>query len=119
MPRYTLDADTSSRIMKRSNDSVLRRLKKTLVSDVCISVITKAELLFGVEISPRRPMDEAALGAFLADVGVLDFSEQAALDYAQIRAGLAKERHDGRRQRSVHCVACSQPRIDCGNEQHA
>ena len=43
-------------------------------------------------------MDEAALGAFLADVGVLDFAEQAALDYAQIRADFAKERHDGRRQ---------------------
>ena len=64
MPRYMLDTDTSSYIMKRSNDSVLRRLKKTLVSDVCISVITKAELLFGVEMSPRRPQDQAALGAF-------------------------------------------------------
>ena len=91
MPRYMLDTDTSSYIMKRSNDSVLRRLKKTLVSDVCISVITKAELLFGVEMSPRRPPDEAALVAFLAYVGVLDFPDQAALDYAKIRADLQKK----------------------------
>jgi len=91
MPRYMLDTDTSSYIMKRSNDSVLRRLKKTLVSDVCISVITKAELLFGVEMSPRRAQDEAALDAFLAYVVVLDFPDQAALDYAKIRAGLQKK----------------------------
>ena len=91
MPRYMLDTDTSSYIMKRSNDSVLRRLKKTLVSDVCISGITKAELLFGVEMSPRRAQDEAALDAFLAYVVVLDFPDQAALDYAKIRAGLQKK----------------------------
>lgn len=91
MPRYMLATDTSSYIMKRSNDSVLRRLKKTLVSEVCISVITKSELLFGVEMSPRRPLDEAALGAFLAYVEVLDFTAQAALDYAKIRADLQKK----------------------------
>ena len=61
------------------------------MSDVCISVITKAELLFGVEKSPRRPHDEAALGAFLAYVEVLDFLDQAALDYARIRADLQKK----------------------------
>jgi tRNA(fMet)-specific endonuclease VapC len=91
MPRYMLDTDTTSYIMKRSNDSVLRRLKKTLVSDVWISVITKAELLFGVEMSPRRSQDEAALDAFLAYVGVLDFPDQAALDYAKIRADLQRK----------------------------
>jgi tRNA(fMet)-specific endonuclease VapC len=87
-----LNTDTSSFIMKRSSDSVLRRLKKTLVSDVCISVITKAELVFGVEMSPRRHQDEAALGAFVAYVGVLDFPDQAALEYAKIRADLQKSR---------------------------
>jgi hypothetical protein len=35
--------------MKRSNDKVLKRLRKTSVNDVSVSVITKAELLFGVE----------------------------------------------------------------------
>jgi tRNA(fMet)-specific endonuclease VapC len=91
MPRYMLDTDTSSYIMKRSNDSVLRRLKKTLVSDVCISVTTRADLIFGVEMSPRRPRNEAALGAFLAYVGVLDFPDQAALEYAKIHADLQKK----------------------------
>jgi tRNA(fMet)-specific endonuclease VapC len=65
MPRYMLDTDTCSYIMKRSNDPVLKRLSTLPVSDVCISVITKSELLFGVEVSPRRRQDAAALSAFL------------------------------------------------------
>jgi len=55
---------------------------------VCISVITKSELLFGVEVSPRRKQDEAALDAFLRYVEVLDFSDEAASHYAKIRAYL-------------------------------
>jgi len=43
MPRYMLDTDTCSYIMKRSNDAVLKRLSAVPVSDVCISVITKSE----------------------------------------------------------------------------
>jgi len=88
MPRYMLDTDTCSFIMKRSNDALLKRLRKTPVRDVCISVITKSELLFGVEMSPRRQQDEAALNAFLRYVEVLDFPDEAASHYAKIRAAL-------------------------------
>jgi tRNA(fMet)-specific endonuclease VapC len=90
MPRYMLDKDTCSYILKRSNDAVLKRLQKVPVSDVCISVITKSELMFGVEVSPRRRQDEAALSAFLGYVEVLDFPGIASLPYAQIRAHLKK-----------------------------
>jgi len=88
MPRYMLDTDTCSYIMKRSNDAVLKRLQKVPVSDVCISVITKSELLFGVEVSPRRWQDESALSAFLQYAEVLDFPDAASLHYAKIRASL-------------------------------
>jgi tRNA(fMet)-specific endonuclease VapC len=88
MPRYMLDTDTCSYIMKRSNDAVLKRLQRVPVSEVCISVITKSELLFGVEVSPRRQQDESALSAFLRYVDVLDFPDGASLHYANIRANL-------------------------------
>ena len=88
MARYMLDTDTCSYVMKRSNDAVLTRLQDVPVSDVCISVITKSELLFGVELSPRRGQDEVALNAFLGYVEVLDFPDKAASDYAKIRADL-------------------------------
>jgi tRNA(fMet)-specific endonuclease VapC len=76
--------------MKRSNQAVLTRLLAVPVSDVCMSVITKSELLYGVEVSPRRTQDLAALKAFLPYVEVVEFRDDAATDYAQIRADLKK-----------------------------
>lgn len=88
MPRYMLDTDTCSYIMKRSNDAVLKRLQRVPVSEVCMSIITKSELLFGVELSPRRAQDELALNAFLGYVEALDFTDDASYHYAKIRADL-------------------------------
>ena len=88
MAEYMLDTDISSCIMKRSNEAVLRRLQKVPIGVVCISVITKSELLFGVEVSPRREQDHAALDQYLRHVEILDFPDEATLHYAQIRATL-------------------------------
>ena len=90
MRRYMLDTDICSYVMKRSNDALLKRLQKVPVSDVCVSVVTKSELLYGVEVSPRRQQDEAALNAFLGYVEVLDFADQSSPHYAQIRSHLKK-----------------------------
>ena len=54
MAVYMVDTDISSYIMKRSHNAVLSRLQLVPVGNVCISVITKCELTFGVEVS-RRP----------------------------------------------------------------
>ncbi len=88
MAEYMLDTDISSYIMKRSDEAVLRRLQKVPIAAVCISVITKSELMFGVEVSPRRQQDHAALDQYLRHVVVLDFPDEAAFHYAQIRATL-------------------------------
>jgi tRNA(fMet)-specific endonuclease VapC len=90
MPRFMLDTDTCSYIMKRSHPLVLKRLQSVPVDDVCMSVVTKAELLYGVEISPRRAQDSAALAAFLPYVEAVALEEEAALHYAEIRADLKR-----------------------------
>jgi tRNA(fMet)-specific endonuclease VapC len=88
--RYMLDTDICSYVMKRSHPVLLRRLQSVPVTDVCISVITKAELRYGVAVSPRRAQDDAALAAFLPYVNVLDLPDDAASDYGEIRADLKK-----------------------------
>jgi len=88
MPLYMLDTDISSYMMKRSNRFVLEKLQTIAVSDLCISAITNSELMFGVEISPRRQKDQVSLDEFLQYVEVLDYPAEAALDYGQIRAHL-------------------------------
>lgn len=88
MPLYMIDTDISSYILKRSDDAVLKRLQQVRVGEVCMSVITKAELLFGVELSPRQQQDQAALDLYLRHVEVLGLPDEAALHYAQVRAHL-------------------------------
>ena len=91
--------------MKRSHPLVLKRLQAVAVSDVCISVVTKAELVYGVEMSPRRAHDAAALAAFLPYVEAVDLSDDAALHSAQIRADLKK------RGAMIAPTICSSPRM--------
>ena len=85
-----LDTDTCSYIMKRSHPLVLKRLQSFSVEDACMSVVTKAELLYGVEVSPRHAHDAAALAAFLPYVEAVDFDEGTALHYAEIRADVKR-----------------------------
>lgn len=90
MSRFMLDTDTCSYVMKRVSEPLLRRLQSVPVADVCMSVVTKCELLYGVEVSPRRTQDAGALAAFLPYVEVLDPGDDAAAHYADIRADLKK-----------------------------
>ncbi len=90
MARYMLDTDTCSYILKRSNQTVVKRLRAVPVTDVCMSVITKSELLFGVAVSLRREQDATALQAFFPHVEVLEFPDAAATHYAEICADLKK-----------------------------
>jgi len=57
---------------------------------VCISAITKSELLYGVEVSPRAQQDQAALDEYLRYVQVFAYADECALHYAQIRAALKR-----------------------------
>ncbi len=88
MPQFMLDTDISAFIMKRSSAAVLLKLKTVVLPDVCISSITKSELMYGVEVSPRRTRNEVELDAYLKYVEVLDYPGSAATDYARIRAFL-------------------------------
>ncbi len=90
MPRFLLDTDTCSYVIKRRSEKLLKKLARVAIEDVAISVVTEAELFYGVEISPRRQNDEAAVRAFLRHVEVLDFTSEAAAHYAKIRAHLKR-----------------------------
>jgi tRNA(fMet)-specific endonuclease VapC len=67
---------------------VLDHLEAVPVGAVCMSVITSAGLLYGVEVSPRRALDSSALAAFMPYVDVIDFTSDAARHHAEIRADL-------------------------------
>lgn len=90
MPLYMLDTDISSYVMNQSKPALLRRLQDVAVGGACVSAITRSELEYGVEVSPRHERDERNLKIFLEHIAVLDYPSEASMDYGQIRAFLRK-----------------------------
>jgi len=76
--------------MKRSHQSLIEKLLVTPLEEIAISVVTEAELLYGVHISPKPKLVRTAFDAFIKHVSVRDWTRAAAQDYADIRATLHK-----------------------------
>lgn len=89
--KYLLDTDICSYMMKRSHPALLARLRTISPEDTGISVITRAELEYGVEMSPRRLSDRRAVDDFLQFIEILAFPVHAAIHYGQIRAVLQRK----------------------------
>jgi tRNA(fMet)-specific endonuclease VapC len=83
-----LDTDTASYVMNKCSPGVIQRLETNEMGTICISAISRSELEYGVEVSPRREKDLNSLQVFLRHIAAVDYPSGAALDYAQIRAFL-------------------------------
>jgi tRNA(fMet)-specific endonuclease VapC len=89
--RYILDTNTVSYILKGNFPLVRERLLKVPVSEIGISVITEAELRFGVARLPRATKLEVVVEEFLLRVEVLVWDSAAARQYARLRAVLEEQ----------------------------
>lgn len=58
---------------------------------LCISVITQAELLFGLARRPQSKSLHALVHAFLTHIEVLPWSSDTAASYGKLRATLEKQ----------------------------
>jgi tRNA(fMet)-specific endonuclease VapC len=85
---YLIDTNICIYIIKQKPPAVLERLQKVNVNEIGISVITLAELEYGVAKSSFPERNKMALVRFLAPFGILPFSETAAAVYGEIRSGL-------------------------------
>lgn len=88
MARYMLDTDISSYLIKRRDPALQARLTKVAIAGLCISSVTKAELLYGVARSSNKRVNRLAVDEFLRYVRVLPWDEEAAEHYAVIRVAL-------------------------------
>lgn len=89
--KYMLDTNICIYIIKKRPASVIERLQKTKISDVCISSITLSELEYGVEKSKKNEQNKIALTGFIAPVEVVAYDDLAAARYGKIRASLEKK----------------------------
>lgn len=88
---YMLDTDICSYIIRDRPMNVLERFNRIDTSTLCISVITQAELLYGVERSASKKITRDIVADFLGRLRVLDWSAAAAEKYAVLRATLEKK----------------------------
>ena len=65
MKRYMLDTDTCSYIIKERPASVLKRFKRLAMEQICVSAVTYAELLYGVERSSSKRINQAIVDDFV------------------------------------------------------
>ena len=89
--RYMLDTNICIYAIKHKPEKVIRELKKHDPSDVCISSVTYAELVHGIEKSAFVERNRLALSMLLANIEILDFDVYAADCYGKIRADLEKK----------------------------
>jgi len=88
--RYLLDTNTASYVITGSMPRVRKRLLKLPIAEVGVSVITEAELRFGLARLPAAVRLSLLVEEFLLRVEVLPWTSAAARHYAQIRAALER-----------------------------
>jgi len=88
MTLLMLDTDISSYVIRRRPASVAERFEH-YASELCVSVVTAAELRFGAERA-ARPELVKLVEAYLARLAILDWTDAVTFHYARIRAALER-----------------------------
>ena len=91
MPLFMLDTDTCAFILRGPSAKLARRMQANPLEEQAISVVTLAQLLYGVRVSGKAKQNRDALDAFLKHVSVLDWTAGAAEHYAEIRSHLRRK----------------------------
>jgi tRNA(fMet)-specific endonuclease VapC len=86
--RYLLDTNTASYVIKGTKQSVRERLRDVPISQVAISVVTEAELRFGIVRKPEAVRLRILVEEFLLRVPSLAWDSESARQYAQLRTAL-------------------------------
>jgi tRNA(fMet)-specific endonuclease VapC len=88
MTRFMLDTDISSYILRDRPAVVGKRLQRVRGADICVSVITEAELQYGVRQAGGGNELQRDVDDFLRRLDVLLWDSAAAAEYAEIRSDL-------------------------------
>lgn len=89
MKHYLLDTNTVSYAL-RGHPKVLARMTEAPMTSLGISVVTEAELLFGLARRPKAVRLQALVEEFLRRVDVLPWGRDCAARYGQLRAAMGE-----------------------------
>lgn len=82
---HMLDTDTASYLIKGKSPAIEARLAVLVPSTVCVSVMTRAELQYGLKRLPADHRLHLAVRQFLKIARILPWDTDAADWYAEIR----------------------------------
>lgn len=86
--RYMLDTNVASHLLRGGNAALIGRMQVQPLTTVCISVVTEAELRYGLARKPAAKALHGAVSEFLVRVQALPWDSDAAARYAELRAAL-------------------------------
>lgn len=89
---YMLDTDTCIFLMRGAHPRLVERVQSVPLQQQSMSAVTFAELTYGVQASAaaKRKQNQAVLDSLALHLAILDWPQEAAQHYAEIRADLKK-----------------------------
>lgn len=84
------DTNTCIALIKRRPVHVLQKFDEYVVGDIGISVITLAELRYGVSKSQHQSKNQIALDEFILPLEIAAWDESATQRYGELRSTLEK-----------------------------
>lgn len=88
--RWMLDTNTVSYLIRNTYPSIRKHVAQLPQSALCISAITRSELLYGVARHPQAPRINPVVQEFLRWVDTLDWTAEVADRHGQLRADLER-----------------------------
>lgn len=89
--KYMLDTNICIYAIKHKPATVIKNFLNHNPDEMCISSITYAELMHGVEKSHAVERNRVAMTLFLSAITILNFDNYAAEEYGKIRTALEKK----------------------------
>lgn len=89
---FMLDTDTCIFLMRGESPALAARVQSVPLQQQVMSAVTFAELTYGVQASAaaKRKQNQSVLDSLVLHLAVLDWPQDAAKHYAEIRADLNK-----------------------------
>ena len=88
---YMLDTNICIYILKRRPTELLEKFDKVRRDQICLSIVTYAELKYGIERSLSKKMNQEIVEEFASRLIILLWDEEAANHYAKISYYLEKQ----------------------------
>lgn len=89
--RYMLDTNICIYLIQNRASSVQNRMRGFRTDEIGVSVVTVAELQYGVAKSQQQERNQVALEAFLLPLDIANLALETTVVYGEIRANLKKQ----------------------------